>query len=258
MVGSPSHSAGCPYLSGMLRKLLPCLFLFTSCMESRVRYDALSMDPSIAADSLAEARIRPYRDSITVLLDSILVRSDTLLVRGRPDSPLGSLVADLILEEARRETRSGMPVPDLCLLNIGGLRIDLPAGDITVNRVFELMPFENAVTLIRLDEQGVRALTEHIITVGGQPVSGLSIHVRDSMTTEIRVNGKELTDRTYLVATSDYLADGGDRMTFFKKSLGRTDLDLKIRDAIMRHFARAGLQGKTISAPTDRRIILAP
>ncbi len=239
----------------MFRLLIPCLLLLGSCSESRVSYYALEMNANVLTDSLTDSQIAPYRDSLHVLMSEVLAQADTPIVRGRPDSPLGSLIADVVLEEARLQVAEGSPIPEFCLLNIGGLRIDLPEGDIRMNHVFELMPFENGITLVELTPQGMQQMVDHLIAVGGQPVAGIRIEEQDSATV-ITVNGNPLEARPYLVATSDYLADGGDKMTFFRSSQGRTDLQLKIRDAIIRNFARSRAEARTITAPTDRRIIL--
>ena len=241
----------------MFRLLIPCLLLLGSCSESRVSYYALEMNANVLTDSLTDSQIAPYRDSLHVLMSEVLARADTPIVRGRPDSPLGSLIADVVLEEARLQVAEGSPIPEFCLLNIGGLRIDLPEGDIRLNHVFELMPFENGITLVELTPQGMQQMVDHLKSVGGQPVAGIRIEEQDSATV-VTVNGEPLEERSYLVATSDYLADGGDKMTFFKSNAGRKDLQLKIRDAIIRNFARCGAEARPIIAPSDRRIILKP
>lgn len=242
----------------MLRWLIPVILLLGSCNGSEVSYRSLKMDGDIADDSLAEHRIAPYRDSLTARMDRVIVNAQTAIVRGKPDSPLGSLIADIILEEAKRETPEGQPKPDFCLLNIGGLRIDLPEGDVRTGHIFELMPFENGISLVKVTPKGIQDLLTYIIEVGGQPVSGLRMEVKDGAATSVTVNGRPLEARSYVVATSDYLADGGDRMYFFNDHEWRTDIDLKIRDAILRHLTEMGNGQIPVVQPLNPRIIIAP
>jgi len=242
----------------MMRWAFPLLLLLGSCGDSTVTYSSLQLTEAVEDDSLSALQITPYRDSLLVSMGQVLVNSPAPIVRGRPDSPLGSLIADIILEEAKRQLPKGQPQPEFCLLNIGGLRIDLPEGDINVNRVFELMPFDNGITILQLPPASITAMLNYIIKVGGQPVSGIRMEIEDSTTIAVTVNGRPLEDRSYLVATSDYLADGGDKMAFLADNEGRTDLGLKIRDAIIRNFNRAGQDSVPLVAPLDSRIIINP
>ncbi|MCF8256675.1 MAG: 5'-nucleotidase C-terminal domain-containing protein [Flavobacteriales bacterium] len=242
----------------MMRWMVPLLLLFGSCTESQVSYHALVVDPTTEADSLMGRWIAPYRDSLETTMGHVLVNSQNTMGRGRPDSPLGSLIADLILEEARQETAPGEPMPEFCIINIGGLRIDLPEGDVEVRHVFELMPFENRLSFIRLTPKGMQGMIDYFVTEGGQPVSGLRVEVKDSVTIAVTVNGRPLEERSYVVVTSDYLADGGDRMYFLADNAGRTDLQLTVRDAIIRNFQQKGTASTPLVPPIDRRIIIDP
>jgi 2',3'-cyclic-nucleotide 2'-phosphodiesterase (5'-nucleotidase family) len=234
--------------------ILACLIL-GSCSETKVSYELLVLDAVSSTDTLAEQVILPYRDTLIAKMSEVVAVADGDMERGRPDSPLGSLIADLILEEARSEMAQGGPLADICILNIGGLRVDLSAGDITLGEVFELMPFENSICLVKLGPQAMKAMLAYLVEVGGQPISGMLLTVQDSMVAECLINGKPVEERDYWVATSDYLVDGGDRMHFFKDHLQRIDLGLKIRDAIIRNFQMKGKRGVNLVAPIDERII---
>jgi 2',3'-cyclic-nucleotide 2'-phosphodiesterase (5'-nucleotidase family) len=65
------------------------------------------------------------------------------------------------------------------------------------------------------------------------------------------VKGKPLEiNTTYYVVTSDYLANGGDNMIFFKKGLQKFDLDYKLRNIIIDYLKEVD----TIEVKTDSRI----
>lgn len=242
----------------MFRLCTIALMMLVSCSETTVRYDLVSLDGTQASDAVAEQIIIPYRDSLNVRMNEVLVYASNDISRGKPDSPLGSLIADVIREEAQNEIESHGLEIDLCLLNIGGLRIDLSAGDITLGQVFELMPFENSICLVKLSPEAINAMLTYLVEVGGQPVSGMVIHVKDSAVVECLINGKALEQRDYWVATSDYLVEGGDKMYFLKDHTERIDLDLKIRDAIIRNFVGRGERDEHLIPPSDNRIIHLP
>jgi len=58
-------------------------------------------------------------------------------------------------------------------------------------------------------------------------------------------------NRTYYVATSNYLADGGNNMGFFKDGLNQVDLNYLIRNAMIDYFKKVD----TLTAKVDDRFI---
>ncbi len=132
----------------------------------------------------------------------------------RNESVLGQLLADLMRSGASRVV--GQPV-DLAVQNGGGLRNDLPAGPLVYTHVFEVMPFDNRLAVVRLTGAQVielfrrNAAGSHGVLVP----SGMRVTVRcNGATPEVQVqreNGEAIVpDRKYSVALSDFLASGGD------------------------------------------------
>ncbi len=75
-------------------------------------------------------------------------RNARTLTRGRGgESTLGDLVADAMRAEAKA---------DMAFTNSGGLRADLPAGTITRGSVYEVIPFDNTLVMVRLTGARVR------------------------------------------------------------------------------------------------------
>ena len=227
--------------------------------EPSSSWQPISIDSTISKNSAAEELIAPYRELIDEEMNRILVRSDTIIYKVQPESPLSNLVADLSFERATLESdNQGLPKPDFCLLNFGGLRVDLPEGEITVRKVFELMPFENELVVIELTTDSLQSLLKYLRTVGGQPVSELRMTWNDTGDiSEILVEGQPMDpQRNYLVVTTDYLANGGDKMRFFQNPTNRYDLGIKLRDAIKDHFEQLGNYGKRLNPKQDGRLII--
>ena len=69
-------------------------------------------------------------------------------------------------------------------------------------------------------------------------MSGLNFTVsKDLKATKLLVQGKPLeNDKIYYVVTSDYLSNGGDNMTFFKKGIEKFDIDYKLRNIMIDYF----------------------
>jgi 5'-nucleotidase len=129
---------------------------------------------------------------------------------GTVDSPLGNLFADAY--------RAGVPGADVSINNTsGGLRADLPAGPLTYGAVFEVMPFDNRLVAFHLTGAQLRTVFATQVTRVAALVGVSGVHVR--VTCErgavnvgmVRSNGIPVTDtERLLVATSDFLATGGD------------------------------------------------
>jgi 2',3'-cyclic-nucleotide 2'-phosphodiesterase (5'-nucleotidase family) len=86
--------------------------------------------------------------------------------------------------------------------------------------------------------------------------TGAKMTVKGEDVQEILIKGNPLDDsKTYTLATSDYLANGGDQMDFFKEVTKREATSLKIRDLMIEHIVNLTKQGKTIKPDSDSRII---
>ena len=70
---------------------------------------------------------------------------------------------------------------------------------------------------------------------------------------DVKINGKKIDEnKIYSVATSDYLLNGGDKMTFFSKSKKNTTLDYKIRNVLIDYFKEVD----TVNFKIDNRFII--
>ena len=68
---------------------------------------------------------------------------------------------------------------------------------------------------------------------------------------------KEVLDstRTYKILSSDYLAHGGDDMTFFLDPIKYENVGIKLRDAIIKYFEEEEKKGRSINSKIEGRII---
>lgn len=140
------------------------------------------------------------------------VRIDRTLPREhQSESALGNLFADLMLEAS--------PGADLALANGGSLRADLPSGMLTYGRLFEAMPFDNRLVVIELRaETLMHALAVHFASRlhGLVSVAGVRVIARCRAgaleVSLLRRDGTPIAPGEVLrMATSDYIASGGDR-----------------------------------------------
>ncbi|MFU8861681.1 MAG: 5'-nucleotidase C-terminal domain-containing protein [Cyclonatronaceae bacterium] len=207
-----------------------------------------SVADNIEADVTVAAIIDPFRSDIEDQLNTVLTYSDEIIERGKPEGALGNLTADILRNRATREMNETVHIS---VLNNGGLRVPLPRGQITVRHIFELMPFENYITVLKLSGEQVKQLADQIAAVGGEPVSGLRFRINNGRADEVLVGSKSVDDeKSYWVATNNWLADGGGDMPVLWKPVERLDKQVLIRDAFIEYFKHI----PALEASTDSRI----
>jgi 2',3'-cyclic-nucleotide 2'-phosphodiesterase (5'-nucleotidase family) len=137
----------------------------------------------------------------------------------------------------------------------GGLRAPLPAGPITTGSVFELMPFENELVVLEVPGEVVRQLFDYAAHLK-MAVSGATYTATGGKATDIRIGGQQFNpaqDRLYTIAISDYLAGGGDQLTFFKPIKPR-GTGVLLRNAITDHIRELTAAGKPVEAKVEGRV----
>ena len=184
-------------------------------------------------DTALANRIAPYKQKLDALMNEVIGSASDRLLKSLPDGALGNMAADACLDYAGKT--SDQPV-DFCVLNYGGIRIpSIEQGDVTVGKIYELMPFDNVIVTVDLNGQQCMDLFRWIAGWKGAPVAGISMVLNDSSASDVLINGKPFDiNKTYRVATSDYIANGGDKATMFA---GKTiNTNYKLRDAIIEYI----------------------
>ncbi len=153
-------------------------------------------------------------------MDRVIIVSEMSMQKKTPEGLLGNFTADAALKQVENNFHSkDFYKVDFCFLNNGGLRAALPKGDITIGNIYSLMPFENEMVLLTLNGATTLKLINFIAAKGGMPVSGLTMHIQDSKVTEAKIQGMPFdSTKSYVVATSDYLANGGDNLSFLTEA----------------------------------------
>ncbi|HIA37814.1 MAG TPA: hypothetical protein EYM84_06795 [Flavobacteriales bacterium] len=243
--------------------ILTTLLLFGCITESKIisissSYIEFNIENTPKEDADAADLIRPYRLKLETEMNIVLAVSELEMFKGVPEGILGNFITDLTLEKGNEYCiKNNIEKADICLLNNGGLRTTLPKGDITKRRIFELMPFENELVVLTLSGQKTKGLFDFLARVNGMPLAGASLGIDNKKPVNIIVGGDKFEqDKTYRILTSDYLAEGGDKMRFFLDPIKRENLGNKLRDAIIEYVAEQGDKGLTLSAQLNGRIYL--
>ncbi len=212
----------------------------------------LPVGMAIAPDITAERTIAPYRDSVNQTMNQVIGQAPVALEKGVVESSLGNFVADL----SRTQTMAlyGKPI-DMGAMTSGGLRNPIDQGPITVGDVFELMPFENEMLVLTLSGKTVKEMFDYAARVQNLSISNTSYTMRNGKIESVFIGSAPFDiNKTYTLAISDYLANGGDNMTFLKDALKVEQPGLLARDAILKEIKALTAQGKPVTAEIDGRV----
>ena len=217
----------------------------------------ISINKEIEAVKEIEDIIAPYKVNLDKTMNEVLSFSVDTYSKNNGDynTAVGNMMADAVFELTSPlfRNRTGKNI-DMVLLNHGGIRANLPKGNITTKTAYSLMPFENNVVVTALKGSVILEMTNYLKSFKkAHPISGLELVLNaDNSYRKILVGGKSVdSEKTYYVATNDYLYKGGDRMDFFKKSDTLYDLNYKIRNVLLDYFSK----NDTLNPTTDRRFI---
>ncbi|MEJ1222161.1 5'-nucleotidase [Sediminicola sp. 1XM1-17] len=210
----------------------------------------------VPVDSIAQF-VSPYRNRINEVLDSTLAyASATFTTEDGPlNSSAGNFMADIVMSEAGPifQKRTNKEI-DFVLLNKGGIRSIISKGGVSARDMYQVMPFENTIVVVELSAKSVRDLITFLIqSKQPHPVAGIQIQLdRNGSLAAVNIQGMPFDeDRTYFVATSNYLANGGDNMNFFKNKISLTETDYLLRNAMIDYLRKTD----TIVPLVDDRFI---
>ncbi|WP_225312694.1 5'-nucleotidase C-terminal domain-containing protein [Pseudotamlana haliotis] len=191
-----------------------------------------------------ETFIAPYREHIKKDLDSAIAYAAETYSKndGALNTAVGNLMADIAYEQANPIflKRSGHDI-DMVLLNYGGIRSILPKGDVTKGTAYKLMPFENSLVVAAIKGNQINDLVNYLVKAKkAHPIAKLKITLdKDGSLLESKIKGENIdANKTYYVATNDYLYQGGDDMTFFQPNDSHYTLDYKIRNTLIDYFMK--------------------
>jgi 2',3'-cyclic-nucleotide 2'-phosphodiesterase (5'-nucleotidase family) len=231
-----------------------------SCKPSsyfKTKNSSTPISSAIANQEQVDSLIKPYKVKLDAIMNEVLVVSaeEFPKERGKSETKLGNLVADLSLEIA-----NDLYIPsdndsiDFCLLNFGGLRTSLPKGEITRGKIFELMPFENELVVVTISNEKYEKSLEYLKKSGGQPISGFKIAIEENGIDIFESWNYNGNNNQIKILTSDYLANGGDKMNFFLDPINIEPVGIKLRDAIIQYCISENKKGNKLVSNLDGRI----
>ena len=169
-----------------------------------------------------------------------------------PESPLSNFIADHLKSATERIT--GRHV-DLAITNFGGIRCDLPKGNVLLDDVVSMLPFSNCATWLSVPGSELRKVFEDMAARGPQCVSGAQLEIADGKLVSAKIGGKPIDDRKfYGLATIDFLIDGGDGYKLARGARDYVFTENRIGDIILEDIRAITAAGEPLQYSTDGRV----
>lgn len=235
-------------------------FLCISCTNNLrvngVKTEAIKVDANMDANMDANSGVsldtsyisflEPYKKAVEKEMALVIGYAPDSMHVSAPECTMLNWATETLWQAAKEVYHGEV---DMAVMNMGGMRCEWPAGNITVGNVFELMPFDNILVVLTLRGEDILALCQSFATYGGQGVAGLRMKAIGGKLIEVTIGGKEVDpQKIYTLATSDYLSGGTDHMDALKKHIECWNSDVLIRDlyveAVKRDTVRAVVDGR--------------
>lgn len=179
--------------------------------------------------------------------------SPQAMILAEPESALSDLFIDTLMDAV--EKKSGKRV-DVGIGNFGGIRVDMPEGDILLDDMMSMFPFKNSIVYVALEGRDLRAILEQMAATRIQVLGGVRIVVSDGKLLSATVDGMPIDDdRVYGVATISFLLDGGDGLHVGKNAVEILNYnDIDIIDIMLDYVNSETAAGRDIVYGTDGRV----
>ena len=188
---------------------------------------------------------------------STIVRNDP----ANGDSPLGNIVTDAMMNHELAKAQ-------LCVTNSMGIRADIPTGEITLEKLYEVFPFENSITTMYLSGNELKTLFDFVARKSATrgcktqvQVAGIGVeldcnpseelqkkHNSYALTKCLQIGNTVVIDNyevlqpnlLFKMATNDYMGHGGSGFYMLEANTTRLDTSVSLRDAVIDFFDKLG------------------
>lgn len=194
--------------------------------------------------------IKPYGDSVNKLMNAVIGYNESLLERKKQGNTLGYFITDAYLEMARQKMD---PTIDAAFMNTGGVRLpDIAAGPVTQGKIYELMPFDNLMVLLKMKGSQLKQYLDTLAASDGIIVTGMTMQIVNKTAQQIMIGAKPLDLNTdYTIVHSDYVAINSSLL----KNIPRKTNGYLLRDALIDYVKLNNAQGKKIRVSNIDRIM---
>ncbi|MCM1377809.1 MAG: bifunctional metallophosphatase/5'-nucleotidase [Clostridium sp.] len=220
--------------------------------------------PASSFNKKMQSFLVPYRHVVDSVNGRVIARAALSLNSDDRNGGYANWAADFAklyasrrLDSLRRTDKT-IPEIDFGLMNVGGIRHNMPAGDVTEGQILSTFPFSNHLVVGAIKGQDFIDAMAVAAKKGGEAISDELRVVTDDKGNLLRVviNGEEMDPyKEYVYATIDYLFEGNDDLVSLARSklVWRDDVEVSI--PILRYVESQGRLGIPIAPDMNGRFV---
>lgn len=190
-----------------------------------------------------------------VRVKEVIGYSTDVMETSYPESALSNWFVDLVM--AKTEKLAGKKV-DIGIVNFGGIRIDMPKGDIILDDMLSMFPFKNQLVYVEQTGKQLRMVLEDMAAGRFQVLGGVRVVADGGKLICAEIGGEPIDDdKVYGLATISFLLGGGDGLSLDQNAVSVTAFeDVDIIDAVLEYVYAETAAGRPIEYKTDGRVII--
>ena len=198
------------------------------------------------------ARILLAAQPAMARVKEVIGYSPVEMVKEYPECALWNWFVDEIM---RATADSAGKQVDIGIVNTGGVRVDMPEGDILLDDIMSMFPFKNSLCYVALRGRDVRAVLEQMAASTFQALGGVKVVAQAGELVSVTVGEEPLDDdRLYGVATISFLLHGGDGYSLAEPAEEVIRCNGVIFDTMVAHVRNLTAEGKPVEYHTDGRL----
>lgn len=244
------------------KKLVILIFLGMVCFghtqNFHYNYQVVRIDSTL--DSKVNPKLKRYVESQQKImgrtLDQVIAYCPNALFSTAPEGTLSNLLTDLMRQQAPKQINNpAVKQCDLSILNFGGIRSNLPAGDVTIGHIYNILPFENHLVFIKIKGKELRkTINRFKLPNLSTAYSGMRIGFASGHPETATLQGAPIDDeRTYTLVTIDFIAKGGDDILTGIQFEEVIPTNILFRDFIIDELKNITKAGHPITSKLDGR-----
>ncbi|MCH5239399.1 MAG: bifunctional metallophosphatase/5'-nucleotidase [Muribaculaceae bacterium] len=208
--------------------------------------------------------IKPYRAVVDSVNNVVIACSEYDLPKEKTGG-LANLTADIAYKISRGIADSlqnlGIDFPDIdmAIMNVGGIRHEMPKGAITEGQILSTYPFSNHLVIVGIQGKDIIEAMKISALKGGEAVSE-NVRVvtnSDGILKRVIINDEEMQpEKEYIVATIDYVAEGNDDLVSLANHRKIWVSDEEVSVPILKWIKNQNKLGLKIAPDTGSRFVI--
>ena len=183
---------------------------------------------------------------------TVIGYSKAPMERKYPESELSNWFVDELMKSCAATT--GKKV-DVGIANFGGIRIDMPGGNILLDDMLSMFPFKNSLCYVALKGKYLREILENMAASSFQALGGVRCEAKDKKLISATIDGEPIEDeKIYGVCTISFLLYGGDGISVAKNAEELIDTKVYVIDVVLPRVKELYREGRPLEYKMDGRV----